>query len=142
MLSVVGVNVQVVRLMMGVLLPVVREVRVTVSLLLLLLQTYEAVQRAFSSIVPPLILPTLTVSVVAQGPLLVVLPTHTVVALAQTVLPVTGPVVVSIDWLKLKMNWSPASSLLALTLINWTLVATTPTWTPATGLFRTLLHDW
>lgn len=96
----------------------------------------------FSINVPPVILPTFTVSVAAHPPLVAVLPIHIVVPLLHTLLPLTGPVVVSIDWLKVKINWSPLSSLLALRFTSCALVATTPTCTPATGLFRTLLHDW
>ena len=138
----VGVNVQVDALRVGALLPAVREPRVIVSFVLLLLHTYVAAQRVFSTSEPPVILPTFTVSVAAQPPPVVVLPIQTVVPLLHTLLPLTGPVVVSIDWLKVKMNWSPVSSLLALRLTSCALVATTPTWMPATGLFWTLLHDW
>lgn len=126
-LFVVGVKVQVAALMFGDLLPETREPRVTVSVLLPLLQAYVAAQRAFASSVPPVSLPTATASVVAQLPLVVVLPTHTVVLLLHTVLPLVGPVVGSIAWLKVKMIWSPVSSLVVFALLNWTPVATTPT---------------
>lgn len=60
-------------------------------------------------------------------PLAVVLPTHTVVLLLHTLLPLVGPVVGSIAWLKVKMNWSPVSSLVVFALLYWTPDATTPT---------------
>jgi hypothetical protein len=115
-LFVVGVKVQVAVLMVGDLLPETREPRVTVIVLLPLLQAYVAAQRVLASSVPPVILPTATDSVVAQLPVAVVLPTQIVVLLLHMVLPLVGPVVGSIAWLKVKMNWSPVSSLFAFTL--------------------------
>jgi hypothetical protein len=115
-LFVVGVKVHVAGLMLGELLPETRDPRVTVSVLLPLLQAYVATQRAFASSVPPVILPTATGSFVEQLPL-AVLPTHTVVLLLHTLLPFVGPVVESIAWLKVKMIWSPVSSLAVFALL-------------------------
>lgn len=120
-----GVKVQVAELMIGA-APRVRAPRVTVSVVLLLLQTYVAAHREFWSSVPPLILPTVADSFVEQLPPVLVLPTQIVVLLLQMVLPVNGPVAGSIGWLNVKMNRSPVSSLAALALTYWTPVATTP----------------
>lgn len=125
-LFVVGVKVQVAGLIFGQQFPDIRDPRVTVSVLLPLLQAYVAAQRTFASSVPPVILPTVAGSFVEQLPL-AVLPTHTVVLLLHTLLPFTGPVVGSIAWLNAKMIWSPVSSLSVFALLNWTPVATTPT---------------
>lgn len=59
---------------------------------------------------PPVSLPPDTVSVVAQPPLVAVLPTQTVLLLLHTLLVPVGPVLGVIAWLKVRMILSPVSS--------------------------------
>jgi hypothetical protein len=114
-LVVVGVNIHD-PFMVGDLLPAVREPIVTVNLVLPLLQAYVAANRALSLKLPPVILPRFTASVVAQPPLVVVLASQMVVVVLHTLLPVVGPVLGVIAWLKVKINWSPVSSLVVFVL--------------------------